>query len=108
MTWTPAKITKLCQSWGDNHTFDMIARQLGMTRSAIGGKINRLRIDRFPALIEADAKRGPRLDRMGQVAEWMANEDGRICDMARALGIPPGHALHAWKRVVKAMGAQAI
>ena len=105
MNWTPKTTAQLCQAWGDNGSFGSIARQFGTTRNAIGGKLNRLRLE--GALTEADARRGPKLNRMEQVAEWMAEHDGRICDMARALNIPRDQALKAWQRVVKAMGAQA-
>lgn len=101
-------VDRLCQMFGDNMTMAQIARELGTTRNTISGKVDRLRRARHPAMIEADAKRLPRLDRMAQVAEWMAENDGRMCDMARALDLSPCQALHAWQRVVKAMGAQAV
>ncbi len=108
MNWTDANIAALCEAWAANRTMDMIAVQLGTTRNGISGKINRLRTEGYPAMIQADAKRGPRLSRMDQAAEWMADHDGRMCDLARFLGIAPDQARKAWLRVVDAMGVQAV
>lgn len=43
-----------------------------------------------------------------QLAEWMADNGGRISDAAKALGWPYDHTKKVWQRIVKRLGPQAI
>jgi hypothetical protein len=45
--------------------------------------------------------------RADDLAEWMAENDGRICEASRALGWPYDTTKAAWLRIRKRLGAQA-
>lgn len=107
MTWDAPTIARLLDRYANRMPTSAIASQLGTTRNAVIGKVNRLRAEQVPAMIEADAKRGPRINRTNQVAEWMAEHGGRVCDCARALGIGQDSTLRAWQRVCRDMGEVA-
>lgn len=46
--------------------------------------------------------------RMAELAEWMAENGGRVRDAAKALGWPYDNTKHIWQRILRRMGAQAI
>ena len=71
------------------------------------GRVFRLRADNDPATIAADAIRPAHPDRMAQVAEWMAEHDGKLSECARELGMGLDATRASWKRVMRAMGGQA-
>ena len=104
----PRRTDTLCKLWGEGLSASAIAERMsGCTRNAVIGKIGRLRQDGNADILAADAKRGPRINRTEQVAEWMAEHGGRICDCARGIGLAPELTLKAWQRVCRDMGEQA-
>lgn len=46
--------------------------------------------------------------RMNELAEWMAENGGRIRDAAKALGWPYDSTKQVWRRVRKRLGEQAV
>ena len=45
--------------------------------------------------------------RTAELAEWMAENGGRVRDAAKALGWPYENTKQVWRRIVKRMGEQA-
>lgn len=105
----PARVSMLCKLWGDSLAGSDIAERLGgVTRNAVLGKVDRLRREKHPEMVAADARRGPRLDRTGQVAEWMAENGGTVMECAQAICLDLEITRKAWNRICKAMGPQAV
>ena len=95
--------------WSDGHTGAQIAAKMGNTsRGGVIAFVHRLRATGDPALLAAEAKRSPPLNRKAQVAEWIAEHDGKLRDCAAALGFDPKTVWSAWKRVKKDCGGQAV
>lgn len=46
--------------------------------------------------------------RTDELAEWMAENGGRIRDAAKALEWPYDNTKHVWHRILKRMGPQAV
>lgn len=47
------------------------------------------------------------IDRQGQVAEWMAENGGRVADCARALGLKRELVENCWYKIRRKLGWQA-
>jgi molybdenum-dependent DNA-binding transcriptional regulator ModE len=59
-------------------------------------------------LLPQPSKHPGRDVRMGELAEWMAENGGRIRDAAKALGWPYDHTKQVWRRIIRRMGPQAV
>lgn len=46
--------------------------------------------------------------RMATLSEWMAENGGRVCDAARALGWDYDTTKQVWRRIRKRLGPQAV
>lgn len=46
--------------------------------------------------------------RMAELAEWMAENGGRIRDASKALGWSYDNTKQVWRRILRRMGPQAI
>lgn len=90
--WNPARLTALCDAWGDGSTLETISCIIGCSRGAIGGRLNRLRCEaarhdltnRRTADMLAD---GRSLEEIANIAKVsVAAVEVRLADIRRGLG----------------------
>jgi hypothetical protein len=94
--WTPARISKLCERYGDSETFAHIASELGCTRSAAIGRFNRLRG-------EADMLLMGRHDDL----VLMLEDDRDLDGIAAALRVPIAAVEVRFAEIRRGLGPQA-
>jgi hypothetical protein len=63
---------------------------------------------RLPHLAHLPSAHPGRDVRMLQLAEWMAENGGRVCEAAKALGWPYDNTKQVWRRILRRMGKQAV
>lgn len=59
-TWTEARIDTVCARWAEGHTATMIGQEIGVTRNAVLGKIDRLGLPKRTTHHVADTQRAVR------------------------------------------------
>lgn len=94
--WTPARITKLCDRYGDTATFAHIAAEMGCSRSAAIGRFNRLR-DQADMLL------------MGRHDDLilMLEDDRDLVGIAAALRVPIEAVEVRFAEIRRGLGPQA-
>jgi len=95
--WTQERIERLEELWAGGHSAGVVAREFGVTRSAVIGKVSRLKLAKRPTQ--------RRLDVDPEKIAAMHNEGMRVADIAQALGVsqrtvvrysPPRPMVCAW------------
>lgn len=95
--WNPARVAELCERYGSGETFDAIAESWGVTRGAIFGKWNRLRLPTKHWTAASD-------DRLADLAA----EGRRFDDIADLMGVAAEAVAARFALIRRALGRQAI
>lgn len=111
--WTDDMDARLCRLLADGHTGGQIGEALGVGRSAVSGRINRLREAGDPRVRPAapspirwlTATRA--LAPIDAVAEAMAAGCPTLEIAADRLRMPIADVRHHWRRICAKLGAQA-
>lgn len=113
-SWPADKVDHLAALHGEKLTSGAIALQLGVTRNAVMGQINRLRqagdpriAPAGPSAIATTPQRGQRrIDDMNSLAELVAN-GATLRATAAQLRISLEHVDALWARIRAGLGRQA-
>jgi hypothetical protein len=120
VTWSDARIDRLCALARAGRPVNAIAQELGVTRNAVMGRLHRLRAagdPRAPAAGEnpatprpAPAPRRPSMPYLplrDRLAEAMAQGCPSLLGAAIRLAIPLDEAEGLWAQIVRGLGPQA-
>jgi GcrA cell cycle regulator len=101
MKWTDLMVQALKQRWADGATATEIAKELGVTRNAVIGRVHRLGLSVRRSPIETKEEKFERM------VDMIGDFDAPIAKAAEQVNMGLPIAMRMWREMCARMGRQA-